>query len=865
MATPAQNEDFLFSPKGIAEIHITLEDGKQIGDIENEKQQEHAGKPYIGKLRAKMTVKNSATSIYTEDQFYTGNILIDGRGNTSWNRSKRPYNIDFVEDDWTTNRRAPLLDIPEGEEFTLLNFWVDRSLMRIPLAFYLGQKMPGILWTPHGQYVEVWINDDYRGLYFVSEKIQRDNNRIDIKKNNAESNDLSGGYILEVTPRDGDKSKAIETQTQIQSGPYNINFVFKYPKPKNLTDEYGQSQRAWIKNWLDEYENVLRGDNFKDPVNGYQKYINEESFIDWTVLHELSKGCDNLFHASCFMHKDRNGKLNMSAPWDFDLSFGNSGVYMEENNWVKTHAWFGRLNQDDRYAQKFIDRYEALLPLFNQIPQILEANYKQLDEAGVLTREYAKYPDIIDGFVSDGEGRRTPTTYKGHVQWLSEWTMSRNNWVYVNLGRTDADKGLRMKEIKPVIRVMDPEAVNESRSFEVKVMRSDENGNNNKYTYSWNDGSFENRPSFRITAKGKYWVKIKDQWGNVSLASDTLRFGTNDEGPVIYWVATASSSNPGEEPYNAVDDLTATHWSSGKGQSGDEWFAVDMQDRQKFNTIVLQQENGETTYPRLCQVYISNNGVDWGEPVVTEAGQQENVMRIRLPQVYETRYVKLMQTGTSGGGSAWVIHEFKVENVNYQNLWFPYASSASTGANPKNAFDGDISTRWSTGAAQVGDEWFAFDMLDMQSFNTIILKQTGSENDYPRGYAVYTAQNAGYWSKVVVTGEGTYGEETRIVLPKSRNAQYIKIEQTGKADDNWWSIHEISIEENTAISEVGQSPVEVAYRNGQLQVFNASPEARLTVYSISGQRVNSTSLAPGVYVVVIADAEQVYTEKLIVQ
>ncbi|GHT47558.1 hypothetical protein FACS189440_08400 [Bacteroidia bacterium] len=496
----AQDKDLLFSPEGIAEIHITLADGKTIDDIKNEKQDPAN---YPGKIKATMTVNNSAASTYASTEFYTGNILIDGRGNTSWNRAKRPYNIDFVGEDWETANPAALLGMPACDEWALLNFWVDRSLMRIPLAFYLGQHMKGMAWTPRGRYVEVWINDDYRGLYFVSEKVQRDDNRIDIKKLNAESTDLSGGYILEATPRDGGKSTAIETATQIQSGGYDINFVFKYPKPKNVTND----QRMWIKSYLDEFENVLRGDNYKDPENGYQKYINEESFIDWTILHELSKGVDNLFHASVFVHKDRNGKLNMSAPWDFDLSFCNSGVYTEEGNWVKTHRWFGRLNQDNRYAQKFIARYEEFLPLFNQIPEILQANYLQLEEAGVLEREHQKYPKIIDEFVSDGEGRRTPTTYKGHVQFLSEWTMSRNNWIYINLGITNEEKGQRMKQIHPVIRIMDPEAVEDLRSFEVKVMRS-EDSNNNKYTYSWNNGSFENVSTRRIAEKGKYWVKI---------------------------------------------------------------------------------------------------------------------------------------------------------------------------------------------------------------------------------------------------------------------------------------------------------------------------------------------------------------------
>jgi hypothetical protein len=536
----AQNEEFLFSPKGIAEIHITLADGKQIGDIKNEK----ANSDYAGKVKANMTVNNSATSTYSAEDFYTGKILIDGRGNTSWHHDKRPYNIDLVAEDWETENPSVLLGMPEGDEWCLLAFWNDRSLMRFPLASYLGQYLNGMMWTPRARYVEIWINNDYRGLYSVSEKIQRDDNRIDIKKLDAESTDLSGGYILEATPEDGHKSKPIEMASQFKTDREGINFIFKYPKPKNIT----QTQRAWIKNHLDEFENALQSDDFENAETGYRKYINEDSFIDWTILHELSKGCDNLFHASVFIHKDRNGKLNMSAPWDFDLSFGNSGVYTEDGDWVRTHRWFGRLYRDERYAQKYRDRQDELNVLFNQIPQILQANYKQLEESGALDREFERFPQILIDFVSDGEGRRTPTTYKGHVQFLSEWIMSRKAWVNISLGSTDQEKGERMKNTKPVIRVMDPEGMEKGNAFEVKVMKS--NNDNNRYTYNWNDGSsFNSNSTRRISQKGKYWVKIKDEWENISLVSDTLYFGVEapvDPGTDIKTIETKlfSCNNP---------------------------------------------------------------------------------------------------------------------------------------------------------------------------------------------------------------------------------------------------------------------------------------------------------------------------------
>jgi hypothetical protein len=328
---------------------------------------------------------------------------------------------------------------------------------------------------------------------------------------------ISGGYILEASSPEKlhEREKAVQFRTST-----DINFTFKYPKPQNVTS----AQRQWIINYLNEFEAVLwDGNKFTDPVNGFRKYINIPSFIDWTILHELSKGCDNLFHASVFVHKDRDDKLNMSAPWDFDLSFGNSGIYSDDGKWLRDHhRWFHRVHRDENYVIQYNNRYEELRPFIETVPAILKANFRQLEEAGVIEREITKWPQILREYRSN-EGLITALEYKTHIQYLSEWIMSRHNWIYVDLGTNDQEKGDRMKTIRPVMRILDPEGMQAGTGFNVKVMRSEDN--NNKYTYSWNDGAYNNTSSRRISQKGKHWVKIKDDRGNISLTSDTIYYG----------------------------------------------------------------------------------------------------------------------------------------------------------------------------------------------------------------------------------------------------------------------------------------------------------------------------------------------------
>jgi len=577
----AQNENLLFSPKGIAEIHITLAEGKQIGDIKNEKNDAD----YAGKLNGTMIICNSSSSTYADSVLYNGKIQIEGRGNTTWGVPKRPYNIDLVDDTLGENP-ATILDMSEAGEWSLLAFWHDRSLMRIPIAFYLGQQMAGIPWTPHLRYVEFWVNDEYRGLYCLSEKVQRDNNRVDLKKLTDAVDDqteprISGGFLLEGSSEE--KLSEVEKTVDFKTSK-DINFSFKYPKAKNVTE----AQRNWIRNYLNEFESVLWSNNFKDPANGYQKYMEVPSYIDWTILHEQSKGPDNLFHASTFVSKDRNEKLNMNAPWDFDLSYANGGDKNEAGNMVRTHRWFARLAEDPAYFSQYAVRFDELRPLFYQIPQILEANSQFLEENGALAREKARWPQILTEY-SPETYMEKPTDYHAHVRYLSDWIASRDAWCNIELGKTDQGKADRLKLTKPIIRILSFERMENGNSFYVKIMQSDKD--NNVFKYYWNNAQTATTNSLKvINSKGKYWVKIGDSKGNVSLASDTLYFGVK--------VPTSIDHPNTERTFtytNPATDLITINYSL---TSGNSKLSVSLWDMRGVKTFE-SEFNGVTGYNQI--------------------------------------------------------------------------------------------------------------------------------------------------------------------------------------------------------------------------------------------------------------------------
>src|SRR5258708_4159184 len=109
---------------------------------------------------------------------------------------------------------------------------------------------------------------------------------------------------------------------------------------------------------------------------------------------------------------------------------------------------------------------------------------------------------------------------------------------------------------------------------------------------------------------------------------------------------------------------------------------------------------------------------------------------------------------------------------------------SGTGRGFANALDGNLGTRWETGAYQTDGQYFQVDMLSAKAFNQIRLDATGFSNDYPRAYAVYVSNDGSTWGNAIAAGSGA-ATITDISFA-STNARYIKVVQTGSSTTNWW-------------------------------------------------------------------------------
>ena len=122
-----------------------------------------------------------------------------------------------------------------------------------------------------------------------------------------------------------------------------------------------------------------------------------------------------------------------------------------------------------------------------------------------------------------------------------------------------------------------------------------------------------------------------------------------------------------------------------------------------------------------------------------------------------------------------------------------------------NMIDGSASSRWTTGTFQTQGQWIVIDLATTLSFDQIVLNVDQSPNDYPRFYSIFVSSNDSDWGSAVISGVGQ--QSVTNIAFDSQTARYIRIEQNGTSQRNWWSIHELEIFNNALIdSPVIESP-----------------------------------------------------------
>ncbi|MFZ0472230.1 MAG: CotH kinase family protein [Bacteroidales bacterium] len=262
---------------------------------------------------------------------YDGRIDIEIRGSSSQFSPKKNYGFTTLKADNYTNNNVSLLGMPAENDWILGGMVFDTALIRDYLSLNLSRKLGN--YASRTEYCEVMVNNDYKGLFLLQEKIKADEGRVDVLKIGTGDNtmpNISGGYITKADKTSGGDPIAW-TMYSFQGSP--VDYIHVLPKPENASFY----QTGYIRGEFTKLETAAKSNDIS-IVNGYPAIIDIPSFIDYMIINEFASNPD-AYQYSTFFHKDRNGKLRAGPIWDLDLSFGNDLFFWGMDR-SKTNLWY---------------------------------------------------------------------------------------------------------------------------------------------------------------------------------------------------------------------------------------------------------------------------------------------------------------------------------------------------------------------------------------------------------------------------------------------------------------------------------------------------------------------------------------------
>lgn len=380
--------------------------------------------------------RNYVTDTWNE---YNGLTRINIRGNTSKNFEKKSFALE-LRDGLGEEFSVPLLGMPSESDWFLVASYVDKTLLRNQLTYDLYRQMGH--YAPRTKNVELVINGEYQGVYALLERPKRDDDRIDIEKVNITDNfypQITGGYIFKIDRRDEDGWNSLLPG----NSPTNSHFYYQYVYPQDSV--ITPTQKTYLKDFMDSLETTMNSSNFASTTEGYSKYINTLSFVDYFIISELSKNIDG-YRLSTYLYKDNianGGKVHIGPVWDYDLAWHNCNYgnandpagweYQLPDTDFPAPTWWGKFMEDPNFKNALSCRWNELRQTVinvNYLNNYLDVNAALLNEA--QQRNFKQWP-TLGSYISPNPQTQVGATYQAEIQDVKGWIAGRIPWMDANI------------------------------------------------------------------------------------------------------------------------------------------------------------------------------------------------------------------------------------------------------------------------------------------------------------------------------------------------------------------------------------------------------------------------------------------------
>lgn len=381
---------------------------------------------------------NTSITLYANNPDHVLNSVaakFRGRGHGSWTDSgdKRGYRIKFFS-------KQSMFGEPKSKHWVLLagaNF-NDETLFKASSAFTMANDVfSHIEYTTSSNWVELYINGDYRGVYMVMEHIRVDKDRVNVK---AEYGMLDTGYLIELDAYAHEEGPEGIYYFRVPGIKYP--FVVKGPDPDDYQAEgLSEAQFRDQVNYIQAYTTEVFNAALNKDLNTFMEKADINSFIDMYLLHELYKNTDTGW-SSFYMYKKPGGKLYAGPAWDFDSSAGASrgdssieGFYVSDKvSELSPHTaseLYINLMQIEAFRSLAKQRFQALTPSIKTFINAYISDDFMTEHSFAFGRNFAfwgrhgyTYPQSIE---------LAQTHWVDKTTTLRSWLLNRTDWLYNNL------------------------------------------------------------------------------------------------------------------------------------------------------------------------------------------------------------------------------------------------------------------------------------------------------------------------------------------------------------------------------------------------------------------------------------------------
>lgn len=264
---------------------------------------------------------------------------LSGRGNTSWDGEKKSFAIKL-------DRAEDVLGMGAAKSWVLYSNYYDGAYIRNQLGFELAQA-GGIAYSGEARFAELYINDEYMGLYQIMEKVQAGKNRVEIGDN----------YLLEIDYRE----RAAEEEDYIMLSNDQPIVIHAPAKDRDVEG---------VQLFFDRFGSRMEAGDV--PVDQMDLTSFAKMFIMEDILQDMDFG-----YTSHFMSLDlERGILSDGPVWDMDNTLGR-GLGKEAKplypvafdlNYNNLSRWYARLYGREEFRRMVSREYrEHFRPLLEQM------------------------------------------------------------------------------------------------------------------------------------------------------------------------------------------------------------------------------------------------------------------------------------------------------------------------------------------------------------------------------------------------------------------------------------------------------------------------------------------------------------------